>query len=187
MVKKEHNEKHGAGDCFSINAKIGNSNNPLKRNKMFLDTVMWLISMAAFLAWIFGITLKNTFATNAKHFALFLLVHLMLSGAAIMLKKHGVAGVSRDSGPWVFTGFRLFLKCYMAFAMIITVSFFFALISKGAQQMAHFHKTYNAANLHRNPLKFYLRREAGIVWAYGLCFLAGGVYVLWAIWFRLAF
>lgn len=67
---------------------------------MFLDTVMWLISVAAFLAWIFGITLKNTFATNAKHFALFLLLHLMLSGAAIMLKKHGVAGVSRDSGPW---------------------------------------------------------------------------------------
>jgi len=33
-------------------------------------------------------------------------------------------------------------------------------------------------NLHRNPVKFYLQSEAGIVWLYRLFFMAGGVYVL---------
>ncbi|WP_246862594.1 hypothetical protein [Pantoea sp. SO10] len=71
--------------------------------------------------------------------------------------------------------------------MIMMTSFMIALASRGAQQMTHFHKTHNAANLNRNPLKFYLRQEHAIVWVYRLLFLAGGVYILWAIWVRLPF
>ncbi|WP_342321365.1 hypothetical protein AAEY27_14615 [Kosakonia sp. BYX6] len=154
---------------------------------MILDTVMWLVSSVVFFAWIFGVTLKNTFATNAKHFGILIAVHLVLSFAAIALKKQGVVVVHKDTSLWVIKSVGMALKGYMAVLMIMMTSFFIALVSKGAQKMTHFHETYNAANLHRNPLKFYLRRESAIIWGYRLFFMIGGVYVLWAIWFKMPF
>lgn len=154
---------------------------------MILNTLMWLAALLAFFAWIFGITLKNAFGTNARHFAILLAVHLLLSVAAVALKQHGVVVLRKDAEPWLRQGTGILIKAYMSYVLIMMLSFFIALTSKGAQQMTRFHKTCNAANLHRNPVKFYLRNEAGIVWLYRLFFLAGGVYVLWAIWFRLPF
>ncbi|WLI78486.1 hypothetical protein Q5705_08095 [Kosakonia sp. H02] len=154
---------------------------------MVVNTAMWLVSSAAFFAWIFCVTLKKTFRTNAKYFGMLIVVHLSLSITAIALKKHGIVVLHKDSAPWLRTYIGLFLKSYMALVMMMLTSFFIALVSKGAPKMTHFHKTYNAANLHRNPLKFYLRRESGIVWGYRLFVMMGGVYVLWAIWFKLPF
>ncbi|MEJ5065564.1 hypothetical protein WH279_18995 [Erwinia sp. MYb375] len=154
---------------------------------MILNSMMWLASTLLFFAWIFGITLKNPFRTNAKHFVILLVVHLTLSFAAIALKKHGVVVLHKGDSPWLRLSLGLLVKSYMVLVMIMMTSFMIALASRGAQQMKHFHKTHNAANLHRNPLKFYLRQENAIVWVYRLLFLAGGVYILWAIWFRLPF
>lgn len=152
-----------------------------------MNIIMWMLSSVAFFAWIFGITLKNPFSTHAKHFGLLIVVHLVLSIAAIELKKRGVVILRHEDSLWLRESIALALKSYMALVLIVMSSFMIALTGKGAQQMTHFHKTYNAANLHRNPLKFYLRQEPAIVWGYRLFFLVGGVYVLWAIWFRLPF
>lgn len=154
---------------------------------MIVNTVMWIVSSAAFFAWIFGITLQRPFASNAKHFCILIVVHLALSITAIELKKRGVVMLHQSDSLWLREGVALLLKSYMVLVMIIMVSFVIALTSRGAQQMTHFHKTYNAANLHRNPLKFYLGHQSGVVWCYRLFFLLGGVYILWAIWFRLPF
>lgn len=152
-----------------------------------MNIIMWMLSSVAFFAWIFGITLKNPFSTNAKHFGLLIVVHLVLSIAAIELKKRGVVILRHEDSLWLREGIALAVKSYMALVLIVMSSFMIALTGRGAQQMTHFHKTHNAANLHRNPLKFYLRQEPAIAWGYRLFFLVGGVYVLWAIWFRLPF
>ncbi|CCJ77521.1 hypothetical protein BN135_2585 [Cronobacter muytjensii 530] len=59
--------------------------------------------------------------------------------------------------------------------------------ARGAAKMTDFHEKHNAANLHRQPLRFYLRHQAGIVSAYQCFFIAGGVFMLWAVCFRLGF
>ncbi|WP_312688492.1 hypothetical protein [Kosakonia sp.] len=154
---------------------------------MIVNTVMWIISSMIFFAWIFGITLKRSFAANAKHFCLLLVVHVALSITAIELKKRGVVVLHKSDSLWLREGLAVLLKSYMVLVMVIMVSFMVALVSRGAQQMTHFHKTYNAGNLNRNPVKFYLNRQSAIVWGYRFFFLLGGVYMLWAIWFRLPF
>ncbi|WP_231564376.1 hypothetical protein [Enterobacter sp. Bisph1] len=149
-----------------------------------MNTVMWLLSSAALLTWIFGITVKRFFATNAKYFGILLVVHLALSFTAIMLKKQGVVVLHKGDNPLLREVVTLFLKSYMALVMIIMTGFMIALVQRGAQQMTRFHTTSNAANLHRHPLKFYLRHESTIVQTYRLFFTFGGVYILWALWFK---
>ena len=57
---------------------------------MIINTVMWLASTGALFAWVFNVTLKNTFKTNAKYFGIFIVVHLALNIGAMALSKHGV-------------------------------------------------------------------------------------------------
>ncbi len=139
------------------------------------------------MAWLFGVTLKRSFATNAKYFGILLLVHLALSFTAIMLKKQGVVVLHKGDNPLLREGVTLFLKSYMALVLIVMTGFMIALVQRGTQQMSRFHTTYNAANVHRNPVRFLLRHESAIVHVYRLFFTMGGVYILWALWFKIDF
>lgn len=154
---------------------------------MIINTVMWLASTAVLFAWVFKVTLKNTFKTNAKYFGIFIVVHLALNIGAMALTQHGVVLVKHHSSLLILESMRLFLKVYMVLMTIMGLSFFIALSGKGVERMTHFHKTYNADNLHRKPMQFYLRNQSGIVKIYRWGFLIGGTYVLWALWFRINF
>lgn len=154
---------------------------------MIINTVMWLASTAALFAWVFKVTLKNTFKTNAKYFGIFIVVHLALNIGAMVLSKHGVVLVKHHASAMTVAAMTILLKSYMVLMAIMALSFFIALAGKGAEKMTQFHTTHNAANLHRNPLKFYLRNQSGIVNVYRGFFLIGGVYMLWAMWFRMSF
>nr|WP_226991949.1 hypothetical protein [Cronobacter condimenti] len=141
---------------------------------------MWLISSALLLTYFRYVTLRKPFKTVGKHFLILLGVHLALSIAAIELKKAGysLSGEYRAAG-------LMFIKTYMAVVCLFMVNFFAALSMKGAEKMTAFHEKHNAANLHRQPLRFYLRHQLTLVRGYQFCFIAGGIYMLWALYFRM--
>ncbi|XCW74639.1 hypothetical protein ABZS17G119_02759 [Kosakonia cowanii] len=115
------------------------------------------------------------------------MVHLALNIGAMVLSKQGVVLVKHHASAMTISVMTILLKSYMALMVIMALSFFIALAGKGAEKMTQFHTTHNAANLHRNPLKFYLRNQSAIVNVYRGFFLIAGVYMLWAMWFRLTF
>lgn len=146
------------------------------------NILMWLISSALLLAYFWRVTLRKPFKTVGKHFLILLGVHLALSVGAMSLRQSGhfIPGEYRSAGI-------LLIKGYMLAIVIVLVNFFAALSARGAAKMTDFHEKHNAANLHRQPLRFYLRHQAGIVSAYQCFFIAGGVFMLWAVCFRLGF
>lgn len=152
---------------------------------MIINTILWLLSSAALVAWLFGVALKRSFATNAKYFGILLVVHLVLNITAVALIKYGLVVRYKGDMPWLREVMVLLLKSYMVLVMIIMTGFMIALVQRGAQQMSRFHTTYNAANVHRNPVRFFLRHESAIVQVYRLFFTVGGIYILWALWFKI--
>ncbi len=84
----------------------------------------------------------------------------------------------RTAGLW-------FIKGYMAVIVVLMVNFFAALVERGVAKMAGFHEKYNAANLHRQPLRAFMRHQSAVVWGYRVLLLTGGIYMLWAMCFRM--
>ncbi len=144
------------------------------------NLLIWLISSALLLAYFWFVTLRKPFKTVGKHFLILLGVHLALSITAIQLKKSGhfLPAEYRTAGLW-------FIKGYMAVIVVLMVNFFAALAERGVAKMAGFHERYNAPNLHRQPLRAFLRHQSAVVWGYRVLLLAGGIYMLWAMCFRM--
>ncbi|EOU9562049.1 hypothetical protein ACOJCY_003157 [Cronobacter dublinensis] len=146
------------------------------------NILMWLVSSALLLTYFWRVTLRKPFKTVGKHFLILLGMHLALSVGAMALRQagHFLPGEYRPVG-------LLLIKCYMLAVVIVLVNFFAALSARGAAKMTDFHAHHNAANLHRQPLRFYLRHQAKIVAGYQGFFIIGGIFMLWAACFRLGF
>ncbi|OZI56323.1 hypothetical protein [Bordetella genomosp. 4] len=151
-----------------------------------VKTLMWGTSSVLLLAYFFGVTLRKPFKTVAVHFLMVLAVHVVLSAAAILLTKHGqgIKSLGLRGSPGVAAALLLGIKLYMAVLMIFLLNFFAALAQRGVSAMAKFHTTHNAANLDRQPVRGFLRHQQPIVRGYQALFMTGGVFMLWALWFR---
>lgn len=153
---------------------------------ILVKTLMWGASLVLLLAYFFGVTLRKPFKTVAMHFLMVLAVHVVLSAVAILLTKHGqsIKFSGQQGSPGLAAALLLGVKLYMAVLMIFLLNFFAALAQKGVSSMAQFHTTHNAANLDRQPVRGFLRHQRPIVRGYQALFMVGGVFMLWALWFR---
>lgn len=153
---------------------------------ILLKTLMWMTSSALLLAYFFGVTLRKPFKTVARHFLIVLVAHVVLSAAAILLTKYGggIKSFGRSNHPGLAAALHHGIKLYMMVLMIFVLNFFAALAQRGVTAMAKFHIAHNAANLDRQPVQGFLRHQLPIVRGYQSLFMIGGVFMLWALWFR---
>ncbi|KAA9000543.1 hypothetical protein FJU30_09945 [Affinibrenneria salicis] len=116
---------------------------------------MWIVSTGLLLAYFYHITLKNPFKTVAKHFAILLLMHVLLYLFLAGLTTIGWLPISHK--PHLLETVKFFLKIYMVVALIVMINFFAALS------------------------QFFTGPGKGL---YKMFFIIGGIFMLWAIWFR---
>lgn len=160
---------------------------------MIFNTVMWLLSSAVFLSYAYFITLRQPFKRVAKHFAIFMAFNLGLGVLGIVLGPN-LRGHLPDNTHWPawFHQYApmlllLLLKLYFVVAISLMLNFFIAFSRGMVSTMAQFHQTHNSANVHRQPVRFYINRQEMIKGIYQSMFLVGGVFMLWAVWFRMGF
>ena len=156
---------------------------------IFSSSLQWAMSCALLFAYFFGITRRKPFKVVATHFLIILGVHCLLSITAIALMKSDAGELHtsalRNFASLLFSLLRYGLRLYIAILVVMLLNFFMALVQKGVGAMRVFHTEYNAANLDRRPLRMFLRYLPSIIIMYQALFLLGGVYMLWAVFFRM--
>ena len=158
---------------------------------MWLHTVLWLMSVAALLWYFVHITLARPLKVVFKHFGVVLAVHIGLNILALVLSAllKQQAPLSFNGSPstrmFLVVAMQLWVQLYVA-VLVISMSNVAAAFSQYmVKKTVAFHQQYNSDNVHRQPVRGLIRFERHIVWFYQGAFMLGGVFMLWAVWFRI--
>ncbi|UOO87797.1 hypothetical protein LVJ82_09850 [Vitreoscilla massiliensis] len=151
-----------------------------------LNTVLWLVSVAAMWVYCYRVVLRQPFVTVAKHFGMVLILHLLLGVLATGLSLLDWSNLVRPQTPplWLQAAFTLFIKGYITLLVVFTLNFAAAFATQMVNKIVAFHQTHNAANLHRQPLRALIQYQHRIIVVYQALFMLGGVGMLWAVWFK---
>ena len=156
---------------------------------IFSGTLQWVMSCALLFAYFFGITRRKPFRVVATHFLIVVGVHCLLGITAVALIKNDAAVLpmsERHNLPsLLLVLLRYGLRLYIVILIVMLLNFFMALVQRGVSAMRAFHTRFNTANLHRQPLRMFLCYLPNIITIYQTLFLLGGVYMLWAVFFRI--